>query len=308
MQLESPKELLLRMCVFPLKLWFVPHNCRQEGWHVLYRNLLHCQNPHSEFSKWTVLLEKYCVTKFIHTWKRQCNASKSKYFSWPDLSFRVLVSFSRQTDFQDLNIPSWLKTDKILAVLPFFSETWRLFHVFMLCQASLRQKLPSCVRADFSPPMPHTLRQPTENMVVATQGNAQLWQPESHPSPSHLPGSQSTGSNTRVTEDSCCWESTAPAPLTNSFLFSQNCLCFSSSLHAGRRALCSQGLQFSAGCLQPHQAGSLAQTAVLPFMHLNSRVIFKYAHYTWKTFCLPLVQQFLITPALFCIFPRYQKI
>lgn len=184
MQLESPKELLLRMCVFPLKLWFVPHNCRQEGWHVLYRNLLHCQNPHSEFSKWTVLLEKYCVTKFIHTWKRQCNASKSKYFSWPDLSFRVLVSFSRQTDFQDLNIPSWLKTDKILAVLPFFSETWRLFHVFMLCQASLRQKLPSCVRADFSPPMPHTLRQPTENMVVATQGNAQLWQPESHPIPS----------------------------------------------------------------------------------------------------------------------------
>lgn len=145
MQLESPKELLLLMCVFPLKLWFVPHNCRQEGWHVLYRNLLHCQNPCSEFSKWTVLLEKYCVTKFIHTWERQRNASKSKHFSWPDLSFGVLVSFSRQTDFQDLNILSWLKTDKILAVLPFFSETWRLFHTW-LCQASLRQKLHSCVR------------------------------------------------------------------------------------------------------------------------------------------------------------------
>lgn len=98
-----------------------------------------------KFSKWTVLLEKYCVTKFIHTWKRQCNASKSKYFSWPDLRFGVLVSFSRQTDFQDFNIPSWLKTDKILAVMPFFSETWRLFHTW-LCQAPLRQKLPSCVR------------------------------------------------------------------------------------------------------------------------------------------------------------------
>lgn len=253
MQLESPKELLLRMCVLPFKLWFVPHNCRQEGWHVLYRNLLHCQNPCSEFSKWTVLLEKYCVTKFIHTWERQRNASKSKYFSWPDLSFGVLVSFSRQTDFQDWNIPSWLKTDKILAGLCFFQwDVTAVSHVALPSITEAETTLMCEERADFSPPF-FLLPCPT---LWDSPLRTWWWPHKEIPSfgcQGHLPslpmcppGSQRAGSNTRVTEGSSCWGSTASAPLINSFLFSQSCLCFS-PLHAGRGALCSQRLQLSEG-------------------------------------------------------------
>lgn len=61
---EFPKELFWCVCVFPLKLRFVTNHCRQEGWHVQYRNVLHCQNP-SEVSKLNSLGCKRRITKKV---------------------------------------------------------------------------------------------------------------------------------------------------------------------------------------------------------------------------------------------------
>lgn len=132
---EFPKELLRCMHFFPLKLRFVTDNARQEGWHVLYRNVLHCQNPCSEVFKIISLdCKSLCYTIITYV---KYNGAKSKHFSWPDLSFGVLVSFSRQTDFQDFNISFWLRQN--VGSLAFFQ--WDMKALSQVA-SSLRKELP----------------------------------------------------------------------------------------------------------------------------------------------------------------------